>query len=40
MTGLLCTEPRAVLILGTGYLGKSAGGEPAESRSHGPYGGH
>ena len=23
MTGLLCTEPRAVLILGTGYLGKA-----------------
>ena len=23
MTGILCTEPRAVLILGTGYLGKA-----------------
>lgn len=23
MTGLLCTEPRSVLILGTGYLGKA-----------------
>ncbi len=25
---------------GNGLPGKSAGGEPAESRSHGPYGGH